>query len=287
MIVEDFDLDEEIALLEAQGSSADKYYVQSNMHSMAAQKYTVAAKTATDPAHAKTLRAIGKKHKAAADALAAIGGHHVDHLFKTKQAAKQAMPAKLQEDRDMADENDKIEEAYDPVRALIGFAIEGNALKFQDTVNEALRELAGIAVEEVRVAMYEATEDEDDSDGDEDEDEDNEQSVEAGEDDEKLSEGLKKVGKDAGLLKGKHVKKPANREENLGEDIEDEDEEQIDEISVPPTGKTVKADKGKNVSDGDQGPRTIKKVAFSKKKPEQKSVSVSPGDKFREQEAAD
>lgn len=256
-VIEDFDLDDELALLEKQGASSDKYFIQSNMHSMAAQKYTAAAKGSANPAHAKTLRAIGKKHKVAAEALAGIAGLHVDHLFKSQQAAKKAMPAGLQEETDMADE-DIIEEAteFDPVRALISLAIDKNALGFQEVLDETMQALARSAVEQVQEAMFDddkKPKDEDEDDEDEDKDDDN-QSAKAGADDDKLSE----------------------------------EAEELEEISVTiPGQKTAGSDKGKNVGDGDQGPRTIKKVAFSKKKPEQKSVSKAAGDTFRSQEAAD
>lgn len=234
------------------GQNSDKYFVQANMHNMAHTKYTAAAKTAGDPAHAKKLRAVGKHHKAVADGLAAIANLHVANMFSRQQAQRKTMPQAIKEETEMAEEAQ-----FDPIRALISAAIDKNAMDFQDIVNEVMVDVASVLVEDIRVAMYEAKDDESEYDDDEKEsdgEEGNDQAVAAGEDDEKLGESV----------------------------------EAVDEITVPiPGQKTTGKDKGKNVGDGDNGPRTIKKVAFSKKKPEQKSTSVAAGDTVRSQEAAD
>jgi hypothetical protein len=81
---EDFDFEAEIALLEQQGASAQKYFMHSNAHQMAFAKYATSAKSAKEmgnAALAKKLNAMGKKHKTAAEALGALAGHHVDHEF--------------------------------------------------------------------------------------------------------------------------------------------------------------------------------------------------------------
>jgi hypothetical protein len=99
-IVEDFDLDAEITLLEQQGASAQKYFMHSNAHQMAFAKYATSAKGAKEmgnAALAKKLNAMGKKHKAAAEALGALAGHHVDHEFSRQLRIKQAMKENINE----------------------------------------------------------------------------------------------------------------------------------------------------------------------------------------------
>lgn len=94
MIIEDFDPDEEIALLEAAGAGPEKYLMHANAHSMAAQKYMAACKStagAVTPERKKLMRALGKKHKAAADALSAIANHHVDATFAATDKKRQAL----------------------------------------------------------------------------------------------------------------------------------------------------------------------------------------------------
>jgi hypothetical protein len=352
---EDFDLDEELELLEAMGASSDKYYTHSNAHSMAFTKYAAAAKAAKESgnaSHAKTLRTIGKKHKAAAEALAAIAGHHVDATYSRQQMVRKAMPAQpLKEDTDMEHEdNDFIEEdaveleeneivESDGIRDLIALAIDKRPVDFGHLVQEIIRERAAVIIEDLRIDVAEAFgSDPDEEEEEDDEDEINEISGKTlgsyiqkarKQDDNKRAHGREiaahpsvkkhsdarselirqRVGYDShGRSRNRSKIDTTYNKEAKAKDKLDPNWKKtttpkryrgietaikklqygkMTEDNIPPTGKTTHADKGANVSVGDQGPRTIKKVKFSPKKPEQVSVSVASADTIRSQEAAD
>jgi hypothetical protein len=102
-LLEDFDFKEELASLQEAGSPADRYMLHSSAHMSAFQKYGVAIKKATssgDAELAKMLRKIGKKHKEAGEALAAIAGHHTGAAY-TKELNKK--------DVSMTENIDKVE----------------------------------------------------------------------------------------------------------------------------------------------------------------------------------
>src|SRR5687768_15354085 len=89
----DFNLDVEIAELNEAKAGPDRYFAHSNAHAMAFQKYASSAKVARENGNAvlaRKLNAIGKKHKAAAEALAAIAGHHVDATYAKQDRIKKA-----------------------------------------------------------------------------------------------------------------------------------------------------------------------------------------------------
>jgi hypothetical protein len=89
-LLEDFDFEQELTSLNEVGAPADRYALHSQAHMSAFQKYGVAIKKATTSGNAelaKMLRKIGKKHKEAGEALAAIAGHHTGAAY-TKELNK-------------------------------------------------------------------------------------------------------------------------------------------------------------------------------------------------------
>lgn len=224
-----------VALLEAQGAGPEKYHMHSNSHAMAFQKYAVAAKQAKasgNAERAKLLRKIGNKHKAAADALAAIANHHVDATYGLQLKKKaQLMPKKKPVNEEMIEEieivldedtvaaldelaenglleqylqlldeseelEEELEEEVNPIHELITSALTESPLVFQGLVHDIISERVSEALESLKVAIQEGVAA--DSDGsDEDSEEDSEESPELQEDvelDEVSSKKLERYG---------------------------------------------------------------------------------------------
>ena len=94
MLIEDFDFDAEVSLLEAAGAGPEKYLMHANAHSMASQKYLAACKSlagGVTPERKKLMRALGKKHEAAAKALTDIANHHTKATFAATDKKRQAL----------------------------------------------------------------------------------------------------------------------------------------------------------------------------------------------------
>lgn len=93
----DFDLNEEIELLEDMGAGPEKYTVHASAHAQAAAKYLAKAKMCPDKVQARQLRKFARNHKSAAEALTGLANDHAAHRFTQQSKVKSVMSEDLQE----------------------------------------------------------------------------------------------------------------------------------------------------------------------------------------------